>query len=820
MSVKKLYFALIYCSFLFIPAAAIAKQITISNTGISMVLSYGTEASISSMSVNGRKVISNADGIYTSVNIGGTVYSSLHLTGTPVLVKNGNTISINGIHYGIIHENWTFTISNKSIKWTIARTIAKGTTIEEAALPTFNFDSINTWEGAYQGYGGLAWFYLFNEKLNTYGVHTRSSDFWNSKTNDGLNITVSAPGNNVAMKYTRTNDDKLAYTIGISHNQMAYKSDSDTHRRRFITGRTDVWAPFTVQPGTTRQTITLSAFNFNDKYGRGTFKGIDGDKVGAVLNTIARIGVIDSLHFGGNSWHTPYGPICLHEQYIAQMGLGINDPAYLRGDQTCLDFYRDHAIKPDGRVYPRWAYTNEDAMPGKFNSDGFYEAQWGYLLDSNPDLVTNIAELYDMNGNLAWVKTHQLSCEKALDWILKRDSNNNGLVEVMTDSESEKRGSDWIDIVWASFENAFVNAKLYHALVKWADIEQQLGAHAKATYYANFAAKLKTSFNNSTADGGFWDEEKGCYDYWLDKDKSVHGRNMVTPVNFMAIAYGICDDAARRKTILDNIETQMVKENLFFWPLAMTSYAPGEAKRSQYPFPSYENGDLFLSWGSVGVKAYAEYNPALALKYVRNVLDQYGKDGLAFQRYARVKQDGQGDDILSGNSLAIVGLYQAIYGINPLYNRFFLDPHITPELAGTQLNYKFRDKKLVVTLNNNRYSVADKKFSLTDSKSFGFNATNNQLSYFNGSNNQASLQVTSAKPLSITIKNWDSSQAAWLQTATQPLVYSLHRLKPNTAYSFAVNGKLVKSATTNANGDLLINYTPRGGEEEVSLSSK
>ena len=820
MSVKKLCFALIYCSVLLVPVVAIAKQVTISNPGISLVLNYGTGASISSMSVNGRKVISNADGIYTSVNIGGIIYSSLHLTGTPVLVKNGNIISINGIHYGIIRENWTFTITNKAVKWTIARTIAKGTTIEEAALPTFNFDSINTWEGAYQGYGGLAWFYLFNEKLNTYGVHTRSSDFWNSKTNDGLNMTVSAPGNNVAMKYTRTNDDKLAYTVGISHNQMAYKSDSDTHRRRFITGRTDVWAPFTVKPGTTRQTITLSSFNFNDKYGRGTFKGIDGDKVGAVLNTIARIGVIDSLHFGGNSWHTPYGPICLHEQYIAQMGLGINDPAYLRGDQTCLDFYRDHAIEPDGRVYPRWAYNNEDAMPGKFNSDGFYEAQWGYLLDSNPDLVTNIAELYDMNGNLAWVKTHQLSCEKALDWILKRDSNNNGLVEVMTDNESQKRGSDWIDIVWASFENAFVNAKLYHALVKWADIEQQLGNHTKANYYTAFAAKLKTSFNKSTADGGFWDAEKGCYDYWLDKDKTVHGRNMVTPVNFMAIAYGICDDAARSKIILDNIETQMVKENLFFWPLAMTSYAPGEAKRSQYPFPSYENGDLFLSWGAVGVKAYAEYNPALALKYVRNVLNQYSKDGLAFQRYARVKQDGQGDDILSGNSLSIVGLYQAVYGVNPLYNRFFLDPHITPELAGTQLNYKFRDKKLVITLDNNRYSVSDKKFSLTDSKAFGFNATNNQLSYFNGNNNQASLQVTSTKPLSITIKNWDSSQAAWQQTAAQPLVYSLHQLKPNTAYSFMVNGKMVKSAKTNANGDLVINYTPRVGEEDISVSSR
>jgi hypothetical protein len=114
----------------------------------------------------------------------------------------------------------------------------------------------------------------------------------------------------------------------------------------------------------------------------------------------------------------------------------------------------------------------------------------------------------------------------------------------------------------------------------------------------------------------------------------------------MAIAYDICDDAGRKKLILDKIETQMQKENLFFWPLAMTSYAPGEGKEWQWPFPGYENGDLFLSWGSVAVKAYAAYNPALALKYVKNVLGRYSKDGLAYQRYGRLKQDGMGDDIL------------------------------------------------------------------------------------------------------------------------------------------------------------------------------
>ena len=800
---------LTYGSLLLLPFAASAQTYTISNPKLSMTLDYDHQASITSLIVNGQKVITGNDGMFTSINTGGNTYSSLHLTRTPRLIKTGNLIKLTGIIYGdrplIVKETWLFTVTGKAIKWTIQRTTNRPATIAEAATPVFNFDSIDTWEGAYQGYGGLAWFYLFNQKLCTYGVHTRSSDFWNSKTGLGLNITVDAPGKNVAMKYTRTSDDKLAYTISVSQKELLPKLDSGTHRRRFISGRTDVWSPFALAAGTISESITLSAFDFDQKYGRGKFNGINGTEVSAVLNTIAHIGVIDSLHFGGNSWHTPYGPICLHEQYIGQLGLGINDPKYLAGYQSCLDYYCAHAIKPDGRVYPRWAYTNEDSAPGQFNKYGFYEAQWGILMDSNPDLVANIADLYNMTGNKQWVKSHQQDCEKILNWILNRDSNHNGLVEMMTDNEQQKKSSDWIDIIWASYENAFVNAKLYHALVEWADIERQLNNAPKANYYAAFAAKLKASFNKSTKDGGFWDEEKGCYVHWLDKDGSVHGRNMVTPVNFMAIAYGICDDAARKKIILDSIEAQMQREKLFFWPIAMKTYAPGEGNGWQFPFPAYENGDIFLSWGSIAVKAYAEYDPALAVKYVKNVLDQYSKDGLAYQRYGRVKQDGLGDDILSGNSLSIVGLYQAIYGINPLYNRFYLDPHITPELAGTVLNYNFRNKRLVISLDSNSYSVSSGMFKVTDSKHFGFNSTQNGVSYFNGNSDAVSLDAITTGHLSISIKNWDSNRMEWEQRdANKAVNYVLHGLKANAVYQLAINGGPVKRLKSNLNGELVI----------------
>ena len=794
--------------------------VTIGSGKIRLTLAYGDGARVTALGVNGQPVIAAPDGAYTSLTIGRQVYSSLHPLSAPVLTRTRDSIVLDNIVYGDtqvkIRERWVFVPTAGSIDWKIRRSTTGTLLVEESATPVFNFSDRHVWDGAYQGYGGLAWFYLFNERLCTYGVHTRSSSFWNGKTGNGLEVVVDAPGRQVAMRYTRTNDDRLAYAITAAEQEMLPRYDSGTNRRRFIRGKTDVWAAFGQQGGASEETVTLRYFDENERYGRGKLVGIDGSKVSAVLNTIARIGVIDSLHFGGNSWHTPYGPICLHEQYIAQLGLAIDDAQYLRGYQSCLDFYRDHAIRPDGRVIARWAYTNEDMMPGQVTPEGFYEAQWGFLLDSNPDFVTDVAELYDLTGDLGWVERHQASCEKALDWILRRDSDGDGLVEMMTDSEKEKRGSDWIDIIWASHENAFVNAKLYYALMKWAAIERQLNNVEKAAGYEAFAGKLKTSFNKPTSAGGFWDEERHCYVHWLDKDGSAHGRNMVTPVNFMAIAYGICDDVARSRAILDAVEAQMQQEKLFFWPLCMTSYAPGEGNDWQWPFPNYENGDLFLSWGSVAVKAYASYEPAVAMKYIRNVLDRYSKDGLAFQRYGRRKQDGLGDDILSGNSLSIVGLYQSIYGINPRYNRLYLDPHLTPELAGTELNYRFRGEKLRIRLEPGKYSVRSGRFRIEAGRDFGFRDAGDSLYFFAGGEAAASLRARSGRALTLSIGSWGPQEKQWKQESAAPVDYVVYGLTPGKAYAIVADGKL--TATIKSDADGVLRFHSNAGSAELRLN--
>lgn len=775
------------------------KVITFGNARIMITLDYNGKCNISGLNVNGQSVISGPAGIFSSIRTSTSTYSTLNLTAVPIINTGKNSVSIRNIKYGSdedrVIENWNFIITENDIRFDIERTFPKPLSIEEAAFPSFNFDNIKTWDGAFLGYGGLAWFYLFNQKLCTYGVHTDCSTFWNGTTGNALKVSVSAKGKKVAMKYSRSNEDKLIYNISVSDSELTSRYESEK-RSRFIRGKTDVWGTYTVPAGKYVQTVSLSYINYNEAYNRGKFVGENGKQVTSLLNTIARIGVIDERHFGANSWHTPYGPICLHEQYIAQFAIGINDDSYTQGYKQCLDFYRDNAVQPDGRVLARWAYLNEDAMPGTVTNKGFYEAQWGYLMDSNPDFVANVAELYNLTGDKTWVSGHKRGCEKALDYMLRRDSNGNHLVEMMTDSHSEKRGSDWIDIIWASFENAFVNAKLYHALTLWADVENQLGDPERANYYSTFAEELKISFNKTTDNGGFWSSKNKWYIHWLDKDKSAHGDNLVVPVNLMAIVYGLCDDTVRRNAILDKIEEQTHRENLFFWPICLYPYAAGEGNDWQFPFPSYENGDIFLSWGSIGVEAYAEYKPDLALKYVDNVLSQYEKDGLAFQRYGRINQDGLGDDILSGNSLALVGLYKAIYGINPLYNRLYLNPHIPAKLSGTELIYNFRQNKVKIGLAPNSYSISDNQFKISSKRDFGFYSDKKELVYFKEKNDSYSLRAQTAENISIEIIKWETDEYNWIQSSKNELgkiLYSINVSATDNSYTIYDGDTIIKS---------------------------
>ncbi len=785
------------------------KTITLTDGAgqLTLVLDYAQGATLREVYAGGDEILGQGGLVWTGGEVGDTAMSSLVST-PPVVACTESGATVAGIRPGgstsAMEERWFFFPRPRGIQWRIERTYHEAVELHQVLTPCWEFQPFSRWTGALLGTGGVAWFRLFDTSGATYGVHTDRITLWRNDKPFALRIAASSPtGDQVAVRLSRERDSVLSIGWSVTDRELGYRYDQGTRRRRFLTRRTDVWTPVTQQQETVTVDFDITSLNFRDEYGLGDITHFRQASLEAFCQTVSRIGVIDAGLHGSNSWRTPYGPVCLHEPFIAQLGLIMQDPDYCRSYQRTLDGYRDHAIEPDGRVKSRWAYTCEDAMPGTCDSLGFYEAQWGYLMDSNPDYVTNVAELFDFTGNWQWLRGQKSSCERVLEYMLRRDSDGDGLVEMMTDNHTDAKGSDWIDIIWAAHENAFVNAKTYNALMLWASCEELLADQPSARRYRDAAARLKKSFNRSTAKGGLWDKKNRWYVHWRDKDGSIHGNNLVTFVNFQAIAYGVCDDPNRRRAILDRIEREMQRENLFFWPICLYSYARGEGLSWQWPFPNYENGDIFLSLGEVATRAYAGYKPSVAVKYVERLLAQYERDGLAFQRYRRTDQKGAGDDILAGNALGVVGLFRNVYGIQPKYNRLYIEPHITPDLYGTRLDYRLRGQKYQITYDSAGTLVTTGNTTIRCREAFGINSSKSSIEFFFG--RVATPAMTLGEPsgtLLVTVEAWQPRRKAWTAMGGET-EYRIGNLKQGAVFHLLVDGKREMELSSDAAGTVV-----------------
>jgi hypothetical protein len=785
-----------------------AKTITMTtgNRTLLLRLNYDNRCILDKAQINGHDVISAATGVYTGITAAGTSSTTQSGLASPTVDISDNLVRVSGISYAAgttsVKEQWTFNVRSDRIDWIITRSYETNAAIDDTAFPAWNFSSMDTWTGGMLNTGGVAWCRLIPSGYS-YGAHADTVNFWNPSSNDVLRIATSSPNDNIATRFSNPGSGTFTFDQSVSGRPVAPKYDLSRFHNTL-----DLWVPLYENKSTLTAHMTIQALHYNEAYNRGEFKGIDGTSVTELLNTIARYGDIDRHVMGGNGWVSGY--CCMHEPFFGEMGIGVDDPAYTSNLQATIDDWRTNALKPDGRVMARWCYDARDnCVPGTYNTEtGYYDCGWGYLLDAQPDYVINTSEEFDLNGNLAWLRSQKEPSERALNWMLARDFDHSGLMTMMTDSHTAAKSSDWIDIIYACGKNALVNEEMYYALNLWADRETLLGDNAHALRYRAAAQKLKAAFIRPISEGGFWNTQKGYFDYWLEKDGSAHGDNLVTPVNFCAVAYGICGDS-QKKSILDNIDSRMQKEKLFHWPLCFTSYKADEC-RGQMPFPEYENGDIFLSWGEVAVRSYASYRPEIAVQYVRNILEQYRKDGLSYQRYLRNSQLGAGNDILAGNSMTIVGLYRDIYGVRPQWNRLMLAPHLTPELYGTTLKYKLRDQQYDISLERKYSSIAVNGYTVQSPSTFAVSSIGNKLTCYNAAENNPTLVVTTplSKKANIDIATWPTSvarTAAWIiapQAGPTTISQTINGLQSRHIYHITVNKTTTKQASTNAAGTL------------------
>ncbi|HWQ90923.1 MAG TPA: hypothetical protein VN673_04575, partial [Clostridia bacterium] len=377
---------------------------------------------IDRMIVRGRDVGAPGLAAYTGVCVSNQWHTSSALTSKPVLKLTRNKVTVSGIRAdcgGIeFSESWQFTLLEDRIVWEITRTGAKEVLVDDAGLPVLQFQNMQTWAGAMLDHGGVAWNRYLETPNASYASDTAEATFWNREHKDCLRVrtegrfapTAVAQGKafrrnpaeggrplNVSTRFSHQ-PSKL-HTAVFSLSQAPFRPRHGQHR--FHASRQDVWAPVRVPAGTTVATVSFQALDYEAAYDRGSFAGLNGGNIRELMNTIGRYGVIDRRLVGANGWRT--GFICLHEQWFSQMGIALADLAYIQNCAATYDYERDHAILENGRVKARWYYGVGDAMPGTYDSRGFYEAQWGYLMDSQPCYAICVAEQFDLTGDLAWL---------------------------------------------------------------------------------------------------------------------------------------------------------------------------------------------------------------------------------------------------------------------------------------------------------------------------------------------------------------------------------------------------------------------------------
>jgi len=168
----------------------------------------------------------------------------------------------------------------------------------------------------------------------------------------------------------------------------------------------------------------------------------------------------------------------------------------------------------------------------------------------------------------------------------------------------------------------------------------------------------------------------------------------------------------------------------------------------------------------------------------------------------------------------VIGLYKAIYGINPLYNRLYLNPHLPEKLSGTELIYNFRNDKLKIGLATNNYSISNNQFKVIAKSDFGFYANKNELIYFKGKEDTFSLKLKTNINTTIEIIKWDADEYNWLQYSNNDkgkTSYTLNGLKVNSFYTIIFDNKSI-NAKSDKNG--VLHFDINSNNKFVTLTVK
>jgi len=258
---------------------------------------------------------------------------------------------------------------------------------------------------------------------------------------------------------------------------------------------------------------------------------------------------------------------------------------------------------------------------GKDDYEGTEVAAWNSpynSLDSYPSLIIAACNYIKDSGDKEWAEKYYPVIKEYMDAQMKRDRDQNGIVEYELSGNSGSwdghiRPANWWDTIGFGHEDAFSNTITFEALNLMAGIAGMLGKTADAEIYSELAGKMKASFFNN-----FYNPETGVLAGWKSKDGKLHDYYFVM-VNGMAVFYDLVPKE-KEKEILMVLWNKMKEAGYTDFSLGLPGnlisvrkedythpdprWGGGQLEDGSDAFQRYENGGASLNWTYFTLVAY------------------------------------------------------------------------------------------------------------------------------------------------------------------------------------------------------------------------
>jgi hypothetical protein len=363
---------------------------------------------------------------------------------------------------------------------------------------------------------------------------------------------------------------------------------------------------------TVQQQVVQYAFTTTSIYPR--FSGVEQAKfAGYRRNYLNLFQVNPKLRvLANNSCSDP----CAFTLFLSSM-LALKTPP-LADSLTALDLLRMSIERylNGMKAYGMFGYNGnwEDRDIGVDNS----KSQPYDYLDTYPSLVISACNYIKGSEDFRWAAHYYPKIQEWMDRQMRRDYNNNGLVEYELSGNSGSwngivRPANWWDTIGFGFEDAFSNALTYEALNLMAMTAERLDEQDDVRYYRQLAEKLKTAYFKT-----FYNPETGVLAGWKSKDGKLHDYYFMT-VNSMAVYYDLVPEH-RIKDVMMSLWKKMEQVGYTDFTLGLagnlvsvrkedyTHHDPrwggGEKEDGSDAFQRYENGGASLNWSYFTLKAF------------------------------------------------------------------------------------------------------------------------------------------------------------------------------------------------------------------------